>query len=257
MGIAAHNYHDTFGAFPPSSTSFVEKGVWNTQPWRHHLHGWASLILPFLEQENLKRSIDYDVSALDPTNRDAAAQVVPFSACPSYDGPRFSDDPHYLALGDRYALRNYVAIGATDVGRLWQDADGVIFPLSRVRAADVTDGLSGTMFLAETRDTGAAVWIDGSCASLAARRYDASNPPTYAGPELPLNYTPYYEAERDSDGNLLYETIDALWGPSSRHPGGVTHLFGDGSVRFLSDSMNDDTYEALASRAGGEVAGSD
>jgi prepilin-type processing-associated H-X9-DG protein len=119
--------------------------------------------------------------------------------------------------------------------------------------ADITDGSSGTIFLFETRDTGAAVWIDGGCAALAARRYEAGNPPSYAGPELPVNYYPYYRSERDPDGNLLYETIDALWGPSSRHPGGANHLFGDGSVRFLADTLNANVYQALASRAGGEV----
>jgi prepilin-type N-terminal cleavage/methylation domain-containing protein len=253
MGLALHNYHDTFGAFPPSSTSHVEKGVWNDRPWRHHLHSWASLLLPFLEQANLQRAIDYNLSALDPANLPAAAQMLPVYSCPSYDGPRYSDDPQYRRLSDRYALRNYAAMGGTDVGRLWQDADGALYPLSNTRAADVIDGLSGTIFLFETRDTGAAVWIDGSCASLAARRYDASNPPSYAGPELPLNYTPYYWSERDADGNYLYETIDSIWGPSSRHAGGVIHLFGDGSVRFLSENMDDNLYEAMASRAGGEA----
>lgn len=253
MGLALHNYHDTFGAFPPSSTSQVDKGVWNDRPWRHHLHSWASLLLPFLEQANLQRTIDYNVSALDATNRPAAAQVLPVYSCPSYDGPRYTDDPHYRQLSDRYALRNYAAMGATDIRRLWQDPDGALYPLSHTRAADVPDGLSGTIFLFETRDTGAAVWIDGSCASLAARRYDASNPPSYAGPELPLNYQPYYWSERDADGNYLYETIDSVWGPSSRHAGGVIHLFGDGSVRFLSENMDDDLYEAMASCAGGEA----
>ena len=94
-------------------------------------------------------------------------------------------------------------MGGSDIGRLWQDADGVFYPLSATRMADITDGSSTTLFLFETRDTGSQVWIDGGCAALAARRYDPSNPPSYAGPELPLNYTPYYRADRDPDGNLI------------------------------------------------------
>ncbi|HEX6987633.1 MAG TPA: DUF1559 domain-containing protein [Planctomycetaceae bacterium] len=254
MGLALHNYHALLQVFPPSSTSAVDKGVWTDRPWRHHLHGWASLILPFLEQGNLQDAIDYDRSALDPANRAAAAHVLPIYSCPSHDGPRFSTDPHYTQYSGRYALRNYAAMGARDIGRLWQAPDGAFYPLSNTRMADLLDGSSGTIFLFETRDTGAAVWIDGGAAALAARRFDASNPPSYAGPELPLNYSPYYWSERDAGGNLLYESIDAVWGPSSRHPGGVHHLFGDGAVRFLSDTLDGDVYEAMASRAGGEVA---
>ncbi len=253
MGLALHNYHSLHNVFPPSSTSDVNNGIWRDRPWRFHLHSWASLILPFLEQANVQNAIDYNVSALDPANRAVAAQVVPTYACPSYDGPRYSDEPQYVQYSDRYALRNYAAMGATDIGKLWQEADGVFYPQSATRMADIIDGSSTTLFLFETRDTGAQVWIDGSCAALAARRYDQSNPPSYAGPELPLNDTPYYKADRDADGNLEFENIDCLWGPSSRHPGGVSHLFGDGGVRFLTDTMDPNVYVSLASRAGGEA----
>ena len=254
MGLALHGYHDQFNVLPPSSTSDVEKGVWRDRPWRYHLHSWASLILPFIEQANLQRMIDYNVSALDPINRDAASRRIPVYSCPSYTGPLYSDDPQYVRYSDKYALRNYAAMGATSIGRLYRGCDGVFYPESYTRLADIRDGTSTTLFIVETRDTGTPVWIDGGCAALAARRWDASNPPTYAGPELPLNYKPYYYSERDSAGNMLYESIDAVWGPSSFHPGGVFHLFGDGSVRRLSDTMNADLYEALSSRDGGEVA---
>lgn len=255
IGLALHNYYDQFGALPPSSTSDVEKGVWEDRPWRYHLHSWASLILPALDQGNLQNTIDYSASALDPVNRPAASRRVAVYVCPSYAGSAYSTDPLYVQYSTTYALRNYVAMGATDIGRLWKDPDGVFYPRSRTKMADITDGSSNTLFIAETRDEGAPVWIDGGAAAVAARRFDPSNPPSYAGPEISLNYTPYYLTERDGAGNKLYQSIDCVWGPSSLHAGGVLHLFGDGSVRFLSENMDDGIYEALASRAGGEVIG--
>jgi prepilin-type processing-associated H-X9-DG protein len=45
--------------------------------------------------------------------------------------------------------------------------------------------------------------------------------------------------------------------PSSRHPGGVNTLFGDGSVKFLKDSVALVTWRALGTRAGGEAISSD
>ena len=44
---------------------------------------------------------------------------------------------------------------------------------------------------------------------------------------------------------------------SSNHPGGCNFAFGDGSVRFIKDSVNMLTYESLGTRAGGEVISSD
>ncbi len=46
-------------------------------------------------------------------------------------------------------------------------------------------------------------------------------------------------------------------GAKSKHPGGANFCFGDGSVRFLKNSINLQTYCAIGSRAGGEVVSSD
>ena len=47
------------------------------------------------------------------------------------------------------------------------------------------------------------------------------------------------------------------WGFRSHHPGGANFLFGDGSVKFIKDSVNLATYRALGTRAGKEVIGAD
>jgi hypothetical protein len=144
-------------------------------------------------------------------------------------------------------------MGATDVGKFYQGPDGVFYSRSKTRFQDITDGVSNTIFIVETRDEGAAVWIEGGAAAITARRYDPSNPPSYAGPENSINYTPYYWSERDPSGEKLYPSLDSIYGPSSFHPGGAFHLLGDGSVRFLSENINATVYDALASRAGREV----
>lgn len=253
IGLALHNYAEQHGVLPPSSTSHVERGVWRDRPWRYHLHSWASLILPHLDQNNLQDQIDYGVSALNEANREAAGTVLPVYRCPSYAGPDFSTDPLYTALSPEMALRNYTAMGATTIGKFWQNPDGVFYSRSNTQFKDITDGVSQTVFIAETRDEGAAVWIAGGAAAVAARRFDPSNPPSYAGPENAINYNPYYLSERDPSGNKLYQSLDSLYGPSSFHSGGAFHLLGDGSVRFFSETIDVKVYEGLCSRAGGEV----
>ena len=253
IGIALHNYAEQHRVLPPSSTSGVEDGVWDDRPWRHHLHSWASLILPQLDQSTAQAQINYNVSALDPANAPAASLIISTYRCPSYSGPDYSTEPLYTAISPRLALRNYVAMGATDVGKLYLEPDGVFYSRSDTRFRDITDGTSNTVFIAETRDQGAAVWIEGGAAAVAARRFDTANPPSYAGPENSINYTPYYWSERDPSGEKLYPSLDCLYGPSSLHPGGAFHLIGDGGVRFISQNIDVRVYDALCSRAGGET----
>ena len=253
IGLALHNYADQFQVLPPSSTTEVDQGIWRDRPSRYHLHSWASLILPQLDQANIQGRINYGVSSLDAANRDMASLIIPVYRCPSYSGPDYSTDSLYTAVSPKMALRNYAAMGATTVGNLYTKPDGTIYPRSKTRYRDITDGASNTILIVETRDEGAPVWIDGSAASVASRRFDPSNPPSYAGPENSINYNPYYLSERDPSGNKLYQSLDSLYGPSSFHTNGAFHLIGDGSVRFLSENINVTVYDALSSRAGGEV----
>lgn len=244
LGLALHNYHDNVRLFPPSTTSILDFGVWSGTPSDYHLHSWCTRILPYLDASPLYNQINFNVSALHTANQASAASQIPAFRCPSYTGETVSKDTLYTRFYDRYANRNYVALGGTDIGKLWQAPDGVICPLGAVNMRDITDGTTNTYLLAETREQNASVWIDGGVAAVAARRYDAANAPSYAGTELPLNYRPYYAAGGSG--------IDSDWGPSSQHTGGVHHLVGDGGVRFVSQNISSTLYAALVSRAGSE-----
>jgi prepilin-type N-terminal cleavage/methylation domain-containing protein len=257
IGLAIHNYESAIRVFPPSSISQITKGVWNYPGAGPNdpdirLHSFASLILPYLEASNLYKSIDYNVSALGTANRSAASQVLPFYRCPSYSGEEFSTDPLYVTtVGfEKFAIRNYVALGAKTVVGLSgaTPPEGVIYPASRTRFKDIPDGTSNTIMIAETREEKASVWIDGTSASVAAR-YMALTPPTYAGTKVSINYQPYFQ------GGVFPNSIGQNWGPSSEHTGGANHLLCDGSVRFLSQNLDVNTYDALTSRNGGETVG--
>lgn len=256
MGLAIHNYEGAIKRLPPSSTSGFGRGVWNwpgtsvSDP-TIHLHSFASLILPYLEGSNLYNNIDYNVSALAPANRAIANQRLPFYRCPSYAGREFSMDPLYVTRVGyaQFAIRNYVAIGArTVLGLSGQiPADGVMFPASRTRFADITDGLSNTILFSETKEENAAVWIDGTSASVAARWFNPMAPPTFTGNTVSINYRPYFP------GGMFPNSIGQQWGSSSSHTGGANHGLCDGSVQFLSQTMDVLVYDAFATRNGGET----
>jgi prepilin-type N-terminal cleavage/methylation domain-containing protein len=50
IGLALQNYEGQFRTFPSSTTSQIDFGVWNSNPANYHLHSWASMILPHLDQ---------------------------------------------------------------------------------------------------------------------------------------------------------------------------------------------------------------
>jgi prepilin-type N-terminal cleavage/methylation domain-containing protein/prepilin-type processing-associated H-X9-DG protein len=241
IGLAVHQYQLAKGVFPASNTDVLM--LWDYAAAERN-HSWASVILPYIEQTVLGKKIDYTVSWRRPVNLEAAATVVPIYRCPSYTGPDFTDDDHYPA--GKLAIGNYVAIAASDVDHIWNSIpdlkpEGVIFPTAQIRPADITDGLTNTMLIAESREEKMRVWIDGQTAANTALRDVPGAPASSLG--VSLNWTPYYD-----DGDIKCD-----YGPSSMHPGGANHLFADGSVRFLFDEITPAAYVAFCTRAGGEA----
>lgn len=243
IGLALGGYESALKVYPPSRTSeFLS--LWSPLRLQNN-HSWASIIMPYLEQGNLHETIDYEEPSLSAANRRPAATIISVYRCPSYTGEAYSQFDEFTDAGALYAIGNYVALGATTVGHLWGvdlKPDGVIFPISEIKPAEVTDGLSQTAFIAESREQDMRAWIDGRTAAVTALRFDSSDFYTYAGDEISLNYAPYY----------VYD-ITMRYGPSSEHPGGAFHLYGDGAVRFLVDEIDSLAYLAMWTREGGET----
>lgn len=120
--------------------------------------------------------------------------------------------------------------------------NGVLYRNSRTRVAEVSDGLSGTAFVAEVclderREKWGGIWAG-------ANRQD----------QYGLWISGVFWAI--DEGPFRLNGPDK-WGFCSPHPGGVGVLLGDGAVRFVRDATDPRLPADLASRAGGEVAGVD
>jgi type II secretory pathway pseudopilin PulG len=127
--LALHNYHEQYESFPPA---YTVDGQGN------RLHSWRTLILPYLDQQDLYNSIDLAKPWNDPANAHVAATRVPGYECPATD---FSGDQ---------ALTTYQAC----VG------EHFAFPSSGVRAIrDFKDGISHTLMIVEVDRAHAVPWM--------------------------------------------------------------------------------------------------
>jgi prepilin-type processing-associated H-X9-DG protein len=131
----------------------------------------------------------------------------------------------------------------------WQ-GDGIFYPMdweTPKRLTDIRDGVSNTLMVGED------LWN----ADIATKGYLG---PIYGGGyawahpvESTLTCAIPPNARRPDGTPYAYNDWTNVHGFKSRHPGGVQFAFGDGSVRFLSDSVALGIYRGLATIAGGEV----
>jgi prepilin-type N-terminal cleavage/methylation domain-containing protein/prepilin-type processing-associated H-X9-DG protein len=264
LALAAHHHHDVRGKFP-TGLHIVDL----TSDGRHaNGTSWKVELLPYLEQENLQRKWDYsDYRNNVAGGRDAVtAQVVQTLLCPSDPLPapvfRFEDEnlARYAWAYGYYGLSSYGGnAGKRSFGTRQLSRDGIFFPDSSIRLADVTDGASNTFLFGERshRDPEYDRFTLASDPSF----YPLEEIGTWAsviftsGGSLPehLLSTPVSINYRMQPPGTVAEMNDRLCAFGSAHPGGANFAFADGSVRFLSDQTPLLTLQALSTRAGGEV----
>jgi prepilin-type processing-associated H-X9-DG protein len=255
IGIALHHYHDLQQTFPHAYDARALFQDPSRTPENPHSHrfivtkSWATLILPFIEQDNLDRT-GYATYH---------EQHLPLYTCPSDSRANgfYSGDQGYGPQG----LTDYLAvtgtmtfIGDPDAGPIRPKCNGVIYESSRTRLADITDGASHTVLVGErppSRDLYWGWWtwsaLDGSLGvrnTWAEYTGSGTTPPFFCQSLLPENYRPSDNTNCDTHH---------FW---SAHPGGGNWLFADGSVRFLPYRSNG-ILPALATRCGGEVVNDD
>ena len=230
IGLALHNYHETFGTFPPACTFTIRRpNRRNEAAW-----GWGTYILPHMEQGPLYNQLGVNTRTLERVVRNGSLRrlmqtQLPVYLCPSDDSSplnnrrRFRSDRNFQA-----ATSNYVGNHGCRWARVRQTRDSRgIFATPRshtVRIRDITDGTSNTIAVGERvferPRCRAAVWVG---------IHDYNNT-GIRGLQMIL-----------AIGNARINdpsTGRCRRGYSSKHAGGAQFLFCDGRVRFLSDSIH-------------------
>jgi prepilin-type N-terminal cleavage/methylation domain-containing protein len=296
IGLALHQYEGVNGCFPPAYTrtsgkqSGTSYGIrypddgWNGLPgW-----GWGTLILPYVEQDGLYRGMRLDLPCWAVENAPFVKSKLKIFLCPASPGRRdgfavhkydaASDNPedagefiptiffahsHYVTNAGQNGPWNrpppfsYDYTSRAQVNGVSDVINGPFYRNSRTRVADVTDGLSNTVFIGEgdsvlTNKTwvGAVPW---SCAPPQTPPAGIGNTNSagallgvHSGPDATDHPNVIIHAPNNPFGHT-----DQMW---SSHPGPGCHvLFGDGSVRFIGAFINPYTWVALSTMNAGDV----
>jgi len=270
MGLSMHNYESSSGSLP-----FGKKDCC----WGTHMHS----ILPFMEQTSLANAFNFggfgnpagpgdsSIGGIlrygGACNTTVARARLATLTCPSdsANSPISSITSHNYSVNFGNTNMDQVdqvvgSITTTFKGAPFTNITATIGNANAARRtftfADIRDGLSNTVLAAEivvgqgTDLRGFSWWGDGG------------NFETFLTPNSKL---PDVVSQNCSPGFLgtppcvifTATTNRQTFAARSRHPGGVNALFGDGSVRFVKDSIAFATWQALGSTQGGEVVSSD
>jgi prepilin-type N-terminal cleavage/methylation domain-containing protein/prepilin-type processing-associated H-X9-DG protein len=263
LGLSLHNYHSAYGSLPPGSNPSGFTVV--------------ALLLQFIEQDNLYKTINFTAPANSPANAGPTGVTIKTLLCPS-------DRTNQLPAGQ--GGNNYFANYGSEP-HFFQNssvANGV-FSLREtntpVRLTDVTDGTSNTAAFSELRKGdwnnamySPADWLNASSAGLpttvdqAYSICQSINPTSLsyqwlsAGGEW-LNDnatgTAYIHCGPPNSTNCGFPAnLRFCVNANSDHTGnGVNVALCDGSVRFVTASISLTTWRALGTRAAGDLLGSD
>jgi prepilin-type N-terminal cleavage/methylation domain-containing protein/prepilin-type processing-associated H-X9-DG protein len=255
IGVAFHNYHAAYDRFP---SGFVSRAATVDGPSLGPGWGWGASLLPYLEQDNLYRQIDFTKDIAHPANAVARVTSLAVFRCPSDTPPNpvFTvKDEGSHALCD-VAFGNYVGMAGVYEVTGYPDTSngspGVLLRNSKVRVIDITDGSSNTLFAGEraSKQSPQTTWVGAVT--------NASVPPILPaydneGPGI-LVLT---NSGTVADGRVPNNPHGHVEDSNSRHAQGVNFLFGDGSVRSIQNTISPAVWVAITTRAGGEAVSLD
>ena len=268
IGLAMHNYHDTYKVLPPGGTSDVAPwgagGGWGSS--------WMVYILPYIEQGPLYTKWDFKSGSSGFTNANNRSLsnnlVINMYKCPSSVLPIImgnnvmASDYACIAGADSSAFTSYTesrVAGCNSGGRC--GAGGPLYGASKHTLMSLSDGTSNTMLVAETNGTinltesGTSSYRPGGPYGWTMGTGQAGAGVT--GDRLFNSTTVRYQINvktgfTSGSGGISTDASNN-YPISSMHTGGVNILLGDGSVRFLSDSTSLDTLARAATRDDGQV----
>jgi prepilin-type N-terminal cleavage/methylation domain-containing protein len=251
IGLALHNYLDVARVLPPGWIAVDVTGSPSAHEGTSGV-GWATMILPYIEQGNIYRQFNASLPLTDPANAAFLRNQIPGYKCPSDPQPEtfFIAEEGSGAIITGLPIANYIGSFGTEELDGCENApgdlpvmadgtckgDGVFYHNSRVRIADFTDGTTNTFIVGERKTVAKLDWFT-TWPGMIAEGEEAFQRVCGSA-----DHTPNHPDTHFDDF-------------SSPHVGGTQFCLGDGSVRFISENIDRGVYQSLATIQGGEVVG--
>jgi prepilin-type processing-associated H-X9-DG protein len=230
---------------------------------------WGALILPQLDQTALHARFDFGLPCWDQRQGESVRTGLPIFLCPSATGceaPVDIRDPSGGTLAV-FGRSTYVANAGQEEpwGRTIEDyrdlADGPLFRNSTTRVADITDGLSTTIFLGEHYPLlSDKTWVGVVPGSMVCANHTRRFPLAECDLAATLVNVHSGPSSEEFDPALGFAPIHPPNSPlahvcqmHSGHVGGANVAMGDGSVHFISASIHQPTWAAMSSGAKGDA----
>ncbi len=256
LGLAIHNYADVHGRFPigglgrdPASGNY---------PATIYRQTFCVPVLPYLEQGTVYASYNANLSFNATANVTTRLTYISTYNCPSDSPQTFAG-----AAGASDQKGSYGVNWGPNVFVNPLPGLGVFYLAFGASFAEIVDGTSNTLAIMEMLQTPSPlnglldrrgrIWSDDTgCYQITARLTPNSKLPDDAtcGNDPGRNYPCVNDTAVANQPNTYL-------GTRSRHSGGVNALVCDGSVRFFKDAINITPWQALSTRAGGEVISGD
>ena len=277
IGLAMHNYHDTFNTLPMGYINdHMQAEDYLSQPLGPH-HGinryyaswaWSAYIAPFMELGPQFDTLNVNgmwgaESLMNVASQQVIATPVATLRCPSDTGQELNNagGEYRPAANDGTRLyaatSNYVGCcddNSANIDNRQRNCSGVLFVESHIRFADIMDGTSNVLMAGEKcrerqharcrrmQNCGAGiVFVVG-----ASNQLSHSNRSTCAALATARNGINWDSTVADC-GNLW----NAKSSFHSLHPGGAQFVLGDGSTHFLSETIDNTTFRRMAHRRDG------
>jgi len=264
LGLALHNHHDAFGHLPHGAYNYIDSTFFTPAPYnnKQDRRCWLHDILTYLEQEPQYRAfVAYMQNNPSALGFPQLGHILPTMHCPS-DGVSPKTHTFWGGLGTptQGYSGNYVACATStffnrtsylDSAQL----DGLFFAQSKVKLTDIYDGTSNTAMISEI-----ILSPDTNGHDIRGRYHNPAHGGVFFSTRLPPNnLVPdqfnWCHATPVPRAPCIWVSLNMFVSVRSYHSGGVNLGLADGSVRFITNSVNRTTFQALGSRNGGEVPG--
>ena len=264
IGLAVKNYENAFESLPSGVVN--PTGPIVDAPSGYHFN-WISQLLPYLDAKPVYRRLDFNADLYQPQSGTARAVMIGTLLCPSSTTPfRSARTGSPAPIGGDPALTSYAGCHNDTETPIDAKNNGVFFLNSRVRYEDIEDGTSNTVFFGEKiQDDTELGWASGTRSTL-RNMGTRINPPIIPRrapfrSRVPMTTTPTPPRSRRAAGEPPArpprppKRSSAVSAASM--PVGRTSASGDGSVRFLKNTISPKVLGLLGNRADGDLISSD